>query len=47
MKKHQFVENNKKICPSVTIEFLEGMFDRIVSKKFETQIDGFFKNKKN
>jgi len=39
MKKHQFVETNKKICPSVTIEFLEGMYDRIVSQKFETQTD--------
>ena len=42
MKKHQFVETNKKICPSVSIEFLEGMYDRIVSQKFETQADGNF-----
>ena len=42
MKKHQFVENNKKICPSTTIEFLEGMYDRITSQKFETQTDGIY-----
>lgn len=40
MKKHQFVENNKKICPSVTIEYLEAMYSRIVSQKFETHNDG-------
>lgn len=39
MKKHQFVETNKRICPSVSLDFLEGMFDRIVSQKFETQTD--------
>lgn len=41
MKKHQFVENNKRICPSITNEYLEGMFDRIVSQKFETKSDCF------
>lgn len=42
MKKHQFVENNKKICPSVSLEFLEGMYNRIVSQKFETKTDCFY-----
>lgn len=43
MKKHQFVENNRKICPTVTVEYLENMFDRIVSQKFETKSDSIYK----
>ena len=39
MKKQTFVVNNSKICPGVSEEFLEGMYDRIVARKFEMKSD--------
>jgi len=42
LKKQDFVQNTIRVCkkhPSVTEDFLEKMYDRIVKEKFELKAD--------
>lgn len=37
MTKPEFVKNTSPVCPKIPKEYLEGMYDRIVRDKFETE----------
>jgi hypothetical protein len=37
MTKAEFVKNTSPVCPKISREYLEGMYDRIVRDKFETE----------
>lgn len=39
MTRHQFIENNHKICRTLSKEYLGRMFDNITKHKFETKAD--------
>lgn len=39
MTRHQFIENNIKICTTLTRDYLGKMYDNIVKQKFETKAD--------
>ena len=39
MTKQQFINNNIRVCPTLTKDYLEKMYDNIVKQKFETKID--------
>jgi brefeldin A-inhibited guanine nucleotide-exchange protein len=39
MKKHEFIVNNMKVCPGVSSEYFEKIYDRIVAHEISTRID--------
>ena len=39
MTRSQFIENNIKICKTLTREYLGSMYDNITKQKFETKAD--------
>ena len=42
MKKHEFALNNMKVCPGVSMEYFEKIYDRIVAHEIMTKIDCIF-----
>lgn len=39
MTRNQFIENNSRVCKTLTREYLGKMYDNVVNQKFETKAD--------
>jgi hypothetical protein len=42
MKRNEFVERTKRVCPKISEEILNGIYSRIIEKEIKTEIDCIF-----